>query len=94
MLVAIALYRLDLPRDLPFEAVTVLANVSRRSALFTLPAGRRYRREMYRRLGEGRTMPIMDPTVTIREVRRRAERALAGRHRAAAGAVALRAPLA
>jgi hypothetical protein len=53
ILIGISHHRLDLPRDLPFEAVTVLANVSRGSALFTLPAGRRYRREMYRRLGEG-----------------------------------------
>jgi SAM-dependent methyltransferase len=78
ILIGIAHHRLEFPRDLPLEAVTVLANVSRRSALFALPAGRRYRREMSRRLGEGPTMPIMDPVLTIREVRRRAERAIPG----------------
>jgi SAM-dependent methyltransferase len=78
ILIGISHHRLEFPRDLPFETVTMIANVSRRSALFALPAGRRYRREMYRRLGEGPTMPIMDPALTIREVRRQAERALPG----------------
>jgi len=32
LLVAIALYRLDVPRDLPLEAVSMLANFSRRGA--------------------------------------------------------------
>jgi ubiquinone/menaquinone biosynthesis C-methylase UbiE len=78
ILIVISHHRLEFPRDLPFEAVTVLANLSRRSALFALPAGRRYRRAMYRRLGEEPAMPIMDPSLTIREVRRQAERALPG----------------
>jgi SAM-dependent methyltransferase len=37
LLVAIALYRLDVPRDLPLEAVSMLANFSRRGALICLP---------------------------------------------------------
>ena len=78
VLIGVSHHRLDLPRDLPLEAVTVLANISRRSALFALPAGRRYRHEMYRRLGEGPTMPIMEPELTIRQVRQQAERALPG----------------
>ena len=78
LLVAIALHRLDVPRDLPREAVTVLANISRRGILICLPAGRRHRREMYRRIGAGPPMPIMDPELTIRQVRQQAERALPG----------------
>jgi ubiquinone/menaquinone biosynthesis C-methylase UbiE len=78
ILIGVSHHRLEFPRDLPFEALTVLANVSRRSALFALPAGRRYRREMYRRLGEGPAMPIMDPALTIRQVRQQADRALPG----------------
>jgi SAM-dependent methyltransferase len=78
ILIAVALHRLDLPRELPFETVTALANISRRGALICLPAGRRHRREMYRRLGAGPAMPIMDPELTIRQVRQQAERALPG----------------
>jgi len=78
ILVGVSHHRLELPRDLPFEAVRVLANISRRGALCALPAGRRYRREMYRRLAVGPSMPIMNPVLTIREVRRQAERALPG----------------
>lgn len=37
-----------------------------------------YRREMYRRMTVGPEMPGMDPQLTIREVRRQAERALPG----------------
>jgi SAM-dependent methyltransferase len=78
ILIGVSHHRLEVPRDLPFEAVRVLANISRRSALVALPAGRHYRREMYRRLGAGPTMPIMDPELTIRQVRQQAERALPG----------------
>lgn len=78
ILIGVSHHRLDLPRDLPLEAVTVLANISRRSALYALPAGRRYRREMYRRLGAGPEMPTIDPVLTIRQVRQQVERALPG----------------
>jgi len=78
ILIGVSHHRVEFPRDLPLEAVTVLANVSRRSGLFALPAGRRYRREMYRRLRDRPAMPIMAPVLTIREVRRQAERALPG----------------
>ena len=78
LLVAIALHRLDIPRDLPLEAVSMLANISRRGALICLPAGRRNRREMYRRHTAGPAMPVMDPELTIRQVRQQAERALPG----------------
>jgi hypothetical protein len=75
---AITLHRLDTSRDLPLEAVSMLANISRRGALICLPAGRRNRREMYRRHTAGPAMPIMDSELTIRQVRRQAERALPG----------------
>lgn len=78
ILIGVSHHRLELPRDLPLEAVTVLANISRRSALFALPAGRRNRREMYRRLGDGPAMPIMEPVLTIRQVRPQAQLALPG----------------
>ena len=78
ILIGVSHHRLELPRDLPLEAVTVLANLSRRSALFALPAGRRSRRDMYRRLGDGPAMPIMEPVLTIRQVRRQAQLALPG----------------
>jgi 2-polyprenyl-3-methyl-5-hydroxy-6-metoxy-1,4-benzoquinol methylase len=77
ILVAITLHRLDIPRDLPLEAVSMLANISRRGALICLPAGRR-NREMYRRHTAGPAMPIMDPELTLRQVRQQAERALPG----------------
>jgi len=57
---------------LPAGAYDAITSIS------SLPAGRRYRREMYRRLGEGPAMPIMDPVLTIRDVRQQAERALPG----------------
>ena len=76
ILVAITLHRLDIPRDLPLEAVSMLANISRRGALICLPAGRRNRREMCRRHTAGPAMPVMDPDLTIRQVRQQAERAL------------------
>lgn len=78
VLIGVSHHRLDLPRDLPLEAMTVLANLARRSALFALPAGRRYRREMYRRLAEPPAMPVMEPTLTIRQVRRQIDVALPG----------------
>jgi 2-polyprenyl-3-methyl-5-hydroxy-6-metoxy-1,4-benzoquinol methylase len=78
LLVAIALHRLDIPRDLPLEAVSMLANISRRGALICLPAGRRNRREMHRRHTAGPAMPVMDAELTIRQVRQQAERALPG----------------
>jgi SAM-dependent methyltransferase len=76
ILIAIALYRADRPRDLPFEAFVAVASNARRAALLLLPEGRRYRRDMYRRLGAGPAIPFMDPELTIRQVRQQAQRAL------------------
>lgn len=78
ILIGVSHHRLDLPRDLPLEAVRVLATNARRGALLCLPAGRRYRREMYRREAAGARMPVMDPELTIRQVRRQVADALPG----------------
>jgi SAM-dependent methyltransferase len=78
ILIGVSHHRLELPRDLPFEAVRVLADISRRSALLALPAGRRYRRQLYRRRADGAAMPIMEPELAIGQVRQQAERALPG----------------
>jgi SAM-dependent methyltransferase len=78
ILIGVSHHRIELPRDLPLELVTVAANIARRSALMCFPEGRRYRREMYRRLAAGPQMPIMDPVLTIRQVRPQVEAALPG----------------
>ena len=78
VLIAIALYRADRPRDLPFEAVMAVASNARRAALLLLPEGRRYRRDMDRRFRTGPAVPFMNPELTIRQVRQQAQRALPG----------------
>jgi 2-polyprenyl-3-methyl-5-hydroxy-6-metoxy-1,4-benzoquinol methylase len=78
VLIGVSHHRLELPRDLAFKGVMVFASTARRSVLLCLPEGRRYRRDMYRRMAVGPAMPGMDPQLTIREVRRQAERALPG----------------
>jgi SAM-dependent methyltransferase len=49
LLIAVSHHRLEVPRGLPADAASVLGNNARRAVLLCLPAGRRYRREMYRR---------------------------------------------
>jgi len=78
LLIGIALHRLDVPRGLPAEAVTVLASNARRAGLLCLPGGRRYRREMYRRQAAAPHAPFADPELTLRQVRAQAAAALPG----------------
>ena len=77
-LIAVSLHRLEIPRGLPAEAVSVLGNNARRAVLLCLPAGRQNRREMYRRHAARPQMPIMNPKLTLREVRAQAGAALPG----------------
>jgi SAM-dependent methyltransferase len=78
LLIAVSLHRLEIPRGLPAEAVSVLGNNARRTVLLCLPAGRQSRREMYRRHAARPQMPIMNPKLTLREVRAEARTALPG----------------
>ena len=78
VLAAVALHRLEVPRGLPGEAVSVLGSNARRAVLLCLPAGRRGRREVYRRHAVRPPMPVMDPELTLREVRAQAAAALPG----------------
>jgi SAM-dependent methyltransferase len=78
LLIAVSHHRLEIPRSLPAEAVSVFASNARRVALLCLPAGRQYRREMYRRHAAQPQMPIMNPELTLREVRAQAAAALPG----------------
>jgi SAM-dependent methyltransferase len=77
-LIAVSHHRLEIPRGLPAEAVSVLGNNARRVVLLCLPAGRQYRREMYQRHAARPQMPIMNPKLTLREVRAQAAAALPG----------------
>jgi SAM-dependent methyltransferase len=61
LLIAVSHHRLEIPRGLPAEAVSVLGNNARRAVLLCLPSGRRCRREMYRRQAAQPRMPVMDP---------------------------------
>jgi hypothetical protein len=78
LLIAVALHRLEIPRGLPGEAVSVLGYGARRTVLLCLPAGRRYRRENYQRRAAQPPMPVMDPQLTLRQVRAQAAAALPG----------------
>jgi SAM-dependent methyltransferase len=62
-----ALHHMDLPAALP-----------RRTVLLCLPAGRRYRREMYQRHAAQPPMPVKDPQLSLRQVRAQAAAALPG----------------
>ncbi len=78
LLIGVALHRLDVPRGLPAEAVTVLASNARRAGLLCLPGGRRYRRELRRRQAAAPHAPYADPELTLRQVRAQAAAALPG----------------
>ena len=78
LLIAVSHHRLEIPRGLPAEAVSVICNNARRVVLLCLPAGRQYRREMYRRHAAQPKMPIMNPKLTLREARAQAAAALPG----------------
>jgi SAM-dependent methyltransferase len=78
LLIAVAHHRLEIPRGLPAEAVSVLGNNARRAVLLCLPAGRRYRRELHQRDAAQPAMPVKDPQLTLRQVRAQAAAALPG----------------
>jgi SAM-dependent methyltransferase len=78
LLIAVSHHRLEVPRGLPAEAVSVLGNNARRAVLLCLPAGRRSRREMYAGHAARPPMPVMDPELTLRQVRAQATAALPG----------------
>jgi SAM-dependent methyltransferase len=78
LLIAVALHRLEIPRGLPAEAVSVFGGSARRAVLLCLPAGRRNRREMYQRHAAQPPMPVEDPQLSLRQVRAQAAAALPG----------------
>lgn len=78
LLIGVSHHRLEIPRGLLAEAVSVLGYNARRAVLLCLPAGRRYRREMYRRQAAQAAMPVMNPQLTLRQVRAQAAVALPG----------------
>ena len=80
LLIAVALHRLEIPRGLPAEAVSVFGYNARRAVLLCLPAGRRYRREMYqRRAAQAQApVPVKDPQLTLRQIRTQATAVLPG----------------
>jgi SAM-dependent methyltransferase len=78
LLIAVSHHRLEIPRGLPAEAVSVFGGNARRAVLLCLPAGRRYRREMYQRQAAQPPMPVRDPQLSLRQVRAQAEAALPG----------------
>jgi hypothetical protein len=78
LLIAVSLHRLEVPRGLPAEAVSVFGNNTRRAVLLCLPAGRRYRQEMYQRHAAQAPMPVEDPQLSLRQVRAQAAAALPG----------------
>jgi SAM-dependent methyltransferase len=78
LLIAVSHHRLEVPRGLPAEAVSVLGNNARRAVLLCLPAGRRSRREMHARHAARPPVPATDPELTLRQVRAQATAALPG----------------
>jgi SAM-dependent methyltransferase len=78
LLIAVSHHRLEVPRGLPAEAVSVFCINARRAVLLCLPAGRQYRREMYRRQATQPQMPVMTPKLSLRQVRTQAATALPG----------------
>lgn len=74
LLVAVALPRTDLPRDLPVEVLSVVGN-RLLGAAFRLEHGLTGRRR-YAHEANVRTMPMQDPVLTTRQVREQADRVL------------------
>ncbi|WP_158887872.1 class I SAM-dependent methyltransferase [Amycolatopsis anabasis] len=64
VLVAIAHYRMEYPRDLPAQILSLLTIYGRRAVLLGVPSARRYRREL-----DESGMPVKDPELTLPEVR-------------------------
>jgi SAM-dependent methyltransferase len=74
VLAAVALPRVDLPRELPVEAVAVAAE----HAVGLARAGARLVRDPPPPDPAVRRMPMLDPQLTVRQVRRQAEAVLPG----------------
>jgi ubiquinone/menaquinone biosynthesis C-methylase UbiE len=73
VLIAIALYRFERPRELPALAGALLTMYSRRAILLAVPSARRYRREL-----DQRGVPMREPELSVREVRAQARPVLPG----------------
>src|SRR4051794_28278302 len=69
VLAATALPRTDLPRELPIEAAALARSLGRRAAAALRPQAP---------ADDDEPMPVLDPTLTTRQVRRAAEAALPG----------------
>jgi ubiquinone/menaquinone biosynthesis C-methylase UbiE len=72
-LIAIALFRFDLPREAPALAGTLLTMYGRRALLLAIPGARRYRREL-----DQRGVPMREPVLAVTEVRAQARQVLPG----------------
>jgi 2-polyprenyl-3-methyl-5-hydroxy-6-metoxy-1,4-benzoquinol methylase len=72
-LVAVALFRFDLPREAPALATTLLTMYGRRALLLAVPSARRYRRTL-----DQSGMPVRDPVLSVSEVRAQVARVLPG----------------
>jgi hypothetical protein len=75
VLAAIALPRADLPRDLPIEAAALARSLGRRAAAALRP---RASTASTASADDDEPMPMLDPTLTTRQVRRAAEAVLPG----------------
>jgi ubiquinone/menaquinone biosynthesis C-methylase UbiE len=73
VLIAIALYRFDLPREAPALAATLSTMYARRAVLLAVPSARRYRREL-----DQAGVPMRDPAHSVREVSEQARQVLPG----------------
>ncbi|HEY4452994.1 MAG TPA: hypothetical protein VGN81_01680 [Pseudonocardiaceae bacterium] len=72
-LIAIALFRFDLPREAPALAATLLTMYGRRAVLLAIPGARRHRRAL-----DERGVPMREPILSVSEVRAQASAALPG----------------
>jgi SAM-dependent methyltransferase len=71
--IAIALYRFDLPREAPALAGSLSTMYGRRAVLLAIPSARRYRRAL-----DERGVPMREPVLSVSEVREQARRVLPG----------------
>lgn len=72
-LIAIALFRFELPREAPALAGSLLTMYGRRAVLLAVPSARRYRRT----LDQG-GVPMREPVLSVSEVRAQASAVLPG----------------
>jgi len=78
VLAAIALPRADLPRELPIEAAALARSLGRRAAAALRPQAPAALAARGAPADDDEPMPVLDPTLTTRQVRRAAEAALPG----------------